>query len=72
MKILSYKIENEMIRIKTDNQERYDFVYFKDKFNNLEELKLEIEKSILLENKMKEKKEKKIKKLKEDLEKEIK
>lgn len=46
MKILSYITKDEKIWIKTDNPNRPDFTYSNDRFNNLTELKAEIEKSI--------------------------
>lgn len=68
MKILSYEIDGERIRITTDNPGRPGFVYSKDKFNNLEELKKEIEASIAGEAKRKAKKDKKVNKVISELE----
>ena len=68
MKILSYKIEDGMIKVTTNNKDRPKFVYFVDKFATKAQLVAEIEKSILLEEKKT-----KIKKEKKDkLEKELK
>lgn len=49
MKILSYEIKGDMIKVVTDNPNRPDFVYFKDKFDTIEKLQLEIERSIARE-----------------------
>lgn len=46
MKILSYTVKNNMIKIITDNPNRPDFVYDIDKFKNIEQLEVEINKSI--------------------------
>ena len=70
MKILSYEFVEEMIKVTTDYEPRPEFVYFADKFDNLDKLKKEIEKSIGFNFKKKEKKDKKLEKLIKDLEKE--
>jgi hypothetical protein len=67
IKIISNVIDGELIRIKTDNLGRPDFVYRKDKFDSKEKLLQEIEKSINLENNRKEKKEQKVQKLVSEL-----
>jgi len=71
MKITGYVYKGEMIHLTTDDSDYTDFVYFKDKFNNLNELKTEIIKKIRETNKKKENKEAKINKVKADLDKEI-
>jgi hypothetical protein len=54
MKILSYTIKADMIRVTTDYIQMPVFVYFKDKFKNLEELENEINNKILEINNKKE------------------
>ena len=70
MKILSHELQDNVIKVTTDYEPRPVFVYFKDKFDNLDKLKKEIEKSIEFNFKKKEKKDKKLEKLIKDLEKE--
>ena len=67
MKIISIKVKDNMIKVTTDNETRAEFVYKSDKFENLEDLTKEIEKSIYTETKHKEKKEKKLSKLIKEL-----
>lgn len=50
MKILSYEIDGDYIRVETDNPGRPQFVYNSNKFSSIEELSREIEKSIALES----------------------
>ena len=69
MKILSYEIRDKMIIVTTDNKDRPEFVYFKDRFGSKKDLEKEIEKSIGREEKKKDKKDKKLKKLKKELDK---
>lgn len=71
MKIISFVEKGDMLKIKTDDPNNLEFVYFKDKFKNIEQMKKEIEKKIEEIVKKKEQKEKKIKKIKEELDKEI-
>lgn len=68
MKIISHIVVGNMLRIGTDNPDRPVFVYEKDKFRNLAELKKEINKSIDFEKKRKDKSDKKFKKVKKELE----
>ena len=56
-----------MVRVKTNNPIRNEFVYFANKFGSKAELFEEIKKSIDNEEKRKLKKDKKLKKLKDDL-----
>ena len=67
MKILSHEVLEDRQIFRTDNPGRPDFVYSLDKFNNLDEAKAEIMKSIEAEKAKKDKQEKKIKKIKDDL-----
>ena len=67
MKILSYNIEGNMIRVVTDNKDRPEFVYFHDKFSNIEQIEKEINKSILIENALNAKKVNKLTNLTNDL-----
>lgn len=47
--ILSYEVVNGMLRVVTDNPGRSEFVYEADRFSTLQELQLEIDKSIAAE-----------------------
>jgi len=67
MIIQKYKIKGAMLHVTTDEGE---FVYFKDKFKNLDSLKQEIEKKIALTTKMTEKKELKLSTVVADMKKE--
>ena len=67
MKILSYKIKGEMIRITTNNPKSPVFVYNKYKFGSKAALKAEIEKNIKLSKKRKDKKEARLSKLESEL-----
>jgi len=53
MKILSYRIENNLIYVHTDNISRPDFTYLVNKFKSLKELEIEINLSIACEGKRK-------------------
>jgi hypothetical protein len=55
--ILSYEVVNGMLRVTTDNPGRSEFVYESDRFSTLQELELEIDKSIAAEEVSKVKKE---------------
>ena len=67
VKIISWKIENGMLKVKTNNPHRPNFVYFANKFTTKEALLKEINKSLDIETKKKDKKEKKIKNLENEL-----
>ena len=67
MKILSYETKGDRIKIITDNKNRESFNYQKDKFNNLKELKTEIELSISKEKERNNKKELKLNTIKLEL-----
>lgn len=64
--IVSYKIDGDMIRVKTDNPGRNEFVYPKGMFSSLEQLNNEINKSLSFEAKRKERKEMIFNKLKNE------
>lgn len=49
MKILSYSVDNGMIKVITDNPGRPEFVYEADRFNTLAQLEAQINKSIAWE-----------------------
>ena len=66
MKIKKITEKDNVIEIETDNTDRPIFVYPKDTFDNLSQLQVEIDKSIINEGKRKDKKEKKLKKIKEE------
>lgn len=66
-KILNYVIEGDMIRVTTDNKDRPEFVYKKDKFGTKEGLLCEIDKSIKSEKKRIDKKVLKINNLEAEL-----
>jgi hypothetical protein len=68
MKILSYEIQNGMMRIETDYEERPVFVYKAGRFKTHQDLVDEIEKSISLEQKRKEKHRKNIDSIKDEFE----
>ena len=72
MKIVGYSISNDMIRVITDNLSRPEFVYPSDKFDSMDELRVEIEKSIALEAKRKAVKSEKTDKLAVSLDAEVK
>jgi hypothetical protein len=68
MKILDvYEVE-DMIVYHTDHKSRPDFVYSKDKFNNLKEAETEILRSIAFEEILYSKKTKKFLQIKTDME----
>lgn len=67
VKILSYIIKDYKIRVKTDNPGRPEFVYEKHKFITKAALLAEIEKSINIENKIKDIKEANLTNLKTEL-----
>ena len=67
LKIIKTELKGDMIKIKTNDKDRPDFVYFADKFPDKASLLKEIEKSLAISSKKKEKKNKKIKKLEEEL-----
>lgn len=69
MKIKSITREGEYIRVDVDASHR-EFVYRADKFTTLVDLSREIQKSMVLEQTKKAKKEDKFKKLKDDYDKE--
>ena len=71
MKIVSYIYKGNMIKITTDDEDTPDFVYFKDQFNDLDELKTEIEAKIAEKKDRKENKEAKVTKVQADLDKEV-
>jgi len=71
MKIVSYIYKGNMIKITTDDKNYPDFVYFKDQFNDLDELKTEIEAKIAEKKDRKENKEAKVTKVQADLDKEV-
>jgi len=66
MKIKKITEKDNVIEIETDNTDRPIFVYPKDTFDNLSQLQVEIDKSIINEGKRKDKTEKKFKKIKEE------
>lgn len=68
LKILSYEAEGDRIRFVTNNPGRSDFVYIINKFNDLEQFKAEIQKSIEFEHKRQQKRANKLKKIKDDME----
>ena len=70
MKIIDIIEEEAKFRFITDNPERPEFVYRKNKFKDLKDAVKEIEKSINLEKSKKEKIKVKIDKVKDDWEKE--
>lgn len=67
MNILSYEVKNNQIHVTTDYESRPVFVYKVDKFSSLVELQREIERSILHENRRKDKKDSKLLKLQQEL-----
>ena len=50
MSILSYSSDGRMVRVLTDNPGRSEFVYPVSKFSSLEELEVEIGKSVASES----------------------
>lgn len=71
MKILSIEEEEDNIRVVTNNPNRPEFIYKKDKFNDFNSLLKEIKKSVKLEKKREDKRSFKVKKVKDDFEKEL-
>jgi len=69
MKILSYEIDGNRLKILTDNPGRKTFVYQADKFSSADEVKIEIENSVFREFERKEVAIDKRSKLKESLDK---
>jgi len=70
MKIIFWEHRNGMLRITTEDPALPEFVYFEDQFNDVIELKNEIEKKIKEIKNNKEKKDEKLKKIKKELEEE--
>lgn len=70
LKITHYEEDGDFIRIKTNASDR-DFVYKKDKFQDVDQLKQEIAKSIAIQTKKDTLKANRIAKLKEQLNKEV-
>ena len=66
MKILSYSIEGDLVRVVTDNKGRSDFVYDCNQFGSIDDLSCEIMKSISLEKVRKDKKDLKLSSLSKD------
>jgi len=60
MKILSYEVVGDMIRIVTDFEDMPEFVYFKDKFKDVDELSTEINRKISVLQRKKTKKDNKL------------
>lgn len=72
VKILGYEIKDAMIMVHTDNPGRPDFVYFKDEFKTVAELKKEIESSIAAEKRINNTKELRLLGLTNELKEEVK
>ena len=71
IKIISAKEENDMLRLKTDNKDRPEFVYKLHKFNSRSELEAEMSRSLKASMKKTEKEVLKAMKLKKELEEEM-